>query len=272
MIFSFPWDHLYYVFSIFHFSKSCQHDQEKSEAASKIEKIIPIQKPRVKGITALKNLENNSNKKMLLRNKNQNVNVQEIMDPSSSETFNLKEEKNYLTTDGQTGTVKESLKKVKNEEEKQELMKMVVEDMISENIPPSILLTSDLSDLNEGTKDEEDKSFTDNIMSLKSTVSSDNTDFSSDIIPKSVSDFKISIQETDSPLRSSGLKETEYSSAIVEEPIKVKLEERRTEDEMVKITFFHQRKSSSFYCIFLFVYWLSTTHFSDDFQYFDVRS
>ena len=242
-------------FSIFLFSKSCQHDQEKSEAASKIEKIIPIQKPRVKGITALKNLENNSNKKMLLRNKNQNVNVQEIMDPSSSETFNFKEEKNYLTTDRQTGIVKESLKKVKNEEEKQELMKMVVEDMISENIPPSILLTSDLSDLNEGTKDEKDKSFTDNIMSLKSTVSSDNTDFSSDIIPKSVSDFKISIQETDSPLRSSGLKETEYSSAIVEEPIKVKLEgERRTEDEMVKITFFHQRKSSSFYCIFLFVY------------------
>ena len=223
------------IFCIFHFSKSCQHDQEKSEAASKIEKIIPIQKPRVKGITALKNLENNSNKKMLLRNKNQNVNVQGIMDPRSSEIFNLKDEKNYLTTDGETEIIKESLKEVKNEKEKQELMKIAVQDTMSENIPPSILLTSDLkSDLNGGTKDEEDKSFTDNILSLKSTVSSDNTNSSNDIIPEGVSDFKISIEETDPPLILNGLKEIDKSSVIVEELIKVKFEEgRRTEDEMV---------------------------------------
>ena len=223
------------IFCIFHFSKSCQHDQEKSEAASKIEKIIPIQKPRVKGITSLKNLENNSNKKMLLRNKNQNVNVQGIMDPRSSEIFNLKDEKNYLTTDGETEIIKESLKEVKNEKEKQELMKIAVQDTMSENIPPSILLTSDLkSDLNGGTKDEEDKSFTDNILSLKSTVSSDNTNSSNDIIPEGVSDFKISIEETDPPLILNGLKEIDKSSVIVEELIKVKFEEgRRTEDEMV---------------------------------------
>ena len=223
------------IFCIFHFSKSCQHDQEKSEAASKIEKIIPIQKPRVKGMTSLKNHENNSNKKMLLRNKNQNVNVQGIMDPRSSEIFNLKDEKNYLTTDGETEIIKESLKEVKNEKEKQELMKIAVQDTMSENIPPSILLTSDLkSDLNGGTKDEEDKSFTDNILSLKSTVSSDNTNSSNDIIPEGVSDFKISIEETDPPLILNGLKEIDKSSVIVEELIKVKFEEgRRTEDEMV---------------------------------------
>ena len=223
------------IFCIFHFSKSCQHDQEKSEAASKIEKIIPIQKPRVKGMTSLKNHENNSNKKMLLRNKNQNVNVQGIMDPRSSEIFNLKDEKNYLTTDGETEIIKESLKEVKNEKEKQELMKIAVQDTMSENIPPSILLTSDLkSDLNGGTKDEEDKSFTDNILSLKSTVSSDNTNSSNDIIPEGVSDFKISIEETDPPLILNGLKEIDKSSVTVEELIKVKFEEgRRTEDEMV---------------------------------------
>ena len=223
------------IFCIFHFSKSCQHDQEKSEAASKIEKIIPIQKPRVKGMTSLKNHENNSNKKMLLRNKNQNVNVQGIMDPRSSEIFNLKDEKNYLTTDGETEIIKESLKEVKNEKEKQELMKIAVQDTMSENIPPSILLTSDLkSDLNGGTKDEEDNSFTDNILSLKSTVSSDNTNSSNDIIPEGVSDFKISIEETDPPLILNGLKEIDKCSVTVEELIKVKFEEgRRTEDEMV---------------------------------------
>ena len=227
--------------------KSCQNDQEKFVAASKIEKVIPIQKLRVKGMTAQKNLENTTNKKMLLRNKNSKVDDQEFMDPSSSDIIDLREEKNFLTINEKTDVINELPKEIKNEEEKQEMLKTTVEDMILENNIPLISLALDLKDLNEKIKDEKDISSTDNIVSLKITDPDENTESSLDVLSESVSVFEFSTSESNSLLASNKLKNIEIDLIVTEETKKIESDkERRTEEEMVKINYFHQRKSTSF--------------------------
>ena len=226
--------------------KSCQNDQEKFVAASKIEKVIPIQKLRVKGMTAQKNLENTTNKKMLLRNKNSKVDDQEFMDPSSSDIIDLREEKNFLTIKEQIDVIKELPKEIKNKEEKQEMFKTTVEDMILENNTPLISLTLDLKDFNEKIKDEKDMLSTDNVVSLKITDPDENTESSLDVLPESVSVFEFSTSESNSVLASNKLKNIEIDLIVTEEMKKIESdEERRTEEEMVKINYFHQRVSTS---------------------------
>ena len=226
--------------------KSCQNDQEKFVAASKIEKVIPIQKVRVKGMTAQKNLENTTNKKMLLRNKNSKVDDLEFMDPSSSDMIDPREEKIFLSINENTDVIKELPKEIKNEEEKQEMFKTTVEDMILENNTPLISLTLDLKDLNEKIKDEKDMSSTDNIVSLKITDPDENTESSLDVLPESVSVFEFSTSESNSVLASNKLKNIEIDLIVTEETKKIESDkERQTEEEMVKINYFHQRKSTS---------------------------
>ena len=227
--------------------KSCQNDQEKFVAASKIEKVIPIQKLRVKGMTAQKNLENTTNKKMLLRNKNSKVDDQEFMDPSSSDMIDPREEKIFLSINENTDVIKELPKEIKNEEEKQEMLMTTVEDMILENNTPLYSLTLDLKDLNEKTKDEKDMSSTDNVVSLKITDPDENTESSLDVLPESVSVFEFSTSESNSVLASNKLKNIEIDLIVTEETKKIESdEERRKEEEMVKINYSHQRKSISF--------------------------
>ena len=227
--------------------KSCQNDQEKFVAASKIEKVIPIQKLRVKGMTAQKNLENTTNKKMLLRNKNSKVDDQEFMDPSSSDMIDLREEKNFLTINEKSDVIKELPKAIKNEEEKQEMLMTTVEDMILENNTPLISLTLDLKDLNEKIKDEKDMSSTDNVVSLKITDPDENTESSLDVLPESVSVFEFSTSESNSVLASNKLNNIEIDLIVTEETKKIESDkERQTEEEMVKINYSHQRKSISF--------------------------
>ena len=251
--------------------KSCQNDQEKFVAASKIEKVIPIQKVRVKGMTAQKNLENTTNKKMLLRNKNSKVDNQEFMDPSSSDIIDLREEKIFLTINEQIDVIKELPKEIKNEEEKQEMLMTTVEDMILENNVPLISLTLDLKDLNEKIKDEKDISSTDNIVSLKITDPDENTESSLDVLPESVSVFEFSTSESNSVLASNKLKNIEIDLIVTEETKKIESDkERRTEEEMVKTNYSHQRKSTSFD---IFVCWYTDYHrhlSMSHFQYFSV--
>ena len=201
-------------------------------AASKIEKIIPAQKLRVKEMTASKSKENMNNKDMLLRNKKPKNEIIKADDIISDEKM-LVIDNSLLVVTKELVNVEKNIVKTINLDVSKDLFEKKDNLLQFENDSKNIGIPMKISDLMKSKKESVDNSI--NIDS-NDIILNQNVNIKNDISIENIFPI-VAVQESDSNsnslLASFNQEDNEFN--IIKETMKIILEEtQKKENEMVR--------------------------------------
>ena len=201
-------------------------------AASKIEKIIPAQKLRVKEMTASKSKENMNNKDMLLRNKKPKNEIIKADDIISDEKM-LVIDNSLLVVTKELVNVEKNIVKTINLDVSKDLFEKKDNLLQFENDSKNIGIPMKISDIMKSKKESVDNSI--NIDS-NDIILNQNINIKNDISIENIFPI-VAVQESDSNsnslLASFNQEDNEFN--IIKETMKIILEEtQKKENEMVR--------------------------------------
>ena len=203
-------------------------------AASKIEKIIPAQKLRVKEMTASKSKENMNNKDMLLRNKKPKNEIIKADDIISDEKM-LVIDNSLLVVTKELVNVEKNIVKTINLDVSKDLFEKKDNLLQFENDSKNIGIPMKISDLMKSKKESVDNSI--NIDS-NDIILNQNVNIKNDISIENIFPT-VAVQESNSNSNSNSLlasfnqEDNEFN--IIKETMKIILEEtQKKENEMVR--------------------------------------